>query len=97
MQIAVSSNDTSKPAYFVMAALRWLDPILGARLKPDPATSIRGAAASDTPPQSRHLRRAARKAARLEGRIMGVQVRSEERRVGKECVSTCRYRWSRDH
>src|SRR3546814_15079373 len=23
--------------------------------------------------------------------------RSEERRVGKECVSTCRYRWSRSH
>src|SRR3546814_1146655 len=23
--------------------------------------------------------------------------RSEERRVGKECVSTCRYRWSRNH
>src|SRR3546814_17898220 len=23
--------------------------------------------------------------------------RSEESRVGKECVSTCRYRWSRDH
>src|SRR3546814_16947679 len=23
--------------------------------------------------------------------------RSEERRVGKECVSTCRYRWSTDH
>src|SRR3546814_17819054 len=23
--------------------------------------------------------------------------RSEERRVGKECVSTCRYRWSPDH
>src|SRR3546814_18858165 len=22
-------------------------------------------------------------------------IRSEERRVGKECVSTCRYRWSR--
>src|SRR3546814_4823077 len=22
------------------------------------------------------------------------RVRSEERRVGKECVSTCRYRWS---
>src|SRR3546814_11452068 len=22
---------------------------------------------------------------------------SEERRVGKECVSTCRYRWSADH
>src|SRR3546814_10987109 len=25
----------------------------------------------------------------------GVKVRSEERRVGKECVSTCRSRWSR--
>src|SRR3546814_17966806 len=23
--------------------------------------------------------------------------RSEERRVGKECVSTCRYRWSQVH
>src|SRR3546814_18294500 len=23
--------------------------------------------------------------------------RSEERRVGKECVSTCRFRWSTDH
>src|SRR3546814_14505657 len=25
------------------------------------------------------------------------QDRSEERRVGKECVSTCRYRWSPEH
>src|SRR3546814_12678566 len=24
----------------------------------------------------------------------GAIIRSEERRVGKECVSTCRYRWS---
>src|SRR3546814_18102433 len=24
-------------------------------------------------------------------------IRSEERRVGKECVSTCRYRWSPYH
>src|SRR3546814_19394398 len=24
-------------------------------------------------------------------------LRSEERRVGKECVSTCSFRWSRDH
>src|SRR3546814_19230386 len=29
------------------------------------------------------------------GRIY--QARSEERRVGKEWVSTCRYRWSPDH
>src|SRR3546814_16302322 len=26
-----------------------------------------------------------------------IQDRSEERRVGKECVSTCRSRWSRDN
>src|SRR3546814_10150724 len=26
-----------------------------------------------------------------------LHVRSEERRVGKECVSTCRSRWSPDH
>src|SRR3546814_11348260 len=25
------------------------------------------------------------------------ELRSEERRVGKECVSTCRSRWSPDH
>src|SRR3546814_1293894 len=25
------------------------------------------------------------------------QIRSEERRVGQECVSTCRARWSPDH
>src|SRR3546814_11644390 len=32
----------------------------------------------------------------LEGRIE-VHSRSEERRVGKECVSTCRSRWSPYH
>src|SRR3546814_6991740 len=36
----------------------------------------------------------------LEGdsrRVTRLRLRSEERRVGKECVSTCRYRWSRYH
>src|SRR3546814_16397996 len=28
---------------------------------------------------------------------LGGVIRSEERRVGKECVSTCRSRWSRSH
>src|SRR3546814_13666432 len=28
--------------------------------------------------------------------ILPLVSRSEERRVGKECVSTCRYRWSPD-
>src|SRR3546814_21119506 len=36
---------------------------------------------------TRHVRRA---------RIVSLN-RSEERRVGKECVSTCRYRWSQYH
>src|SRR3546814_15552162 len=31
------------------------------------------------------------------GHTAGVEVRSEERRVGKECVSTCRSRWSPEH
>src|SRR3546814_12639634 len=30
------------------------------------------------------------------GRVYGAE-RSEERRVGKECVSTCRSRWSPEH
>src|SRR3546814_16065949 len=29
--------------------------------------------------------------------VIGPQLRSEERRVGKECVSTCRSRWSPYH
>src|SRR3546814_6552295 len=31
------------------------------------------------------------------GREVGIATRSEERRVGKECVSTCRSRWSPYH
>src|SRR3546814_11305280 len=29
--------------------------------------------------------------------VIGIDMRSEERRVGKECVSTCRSRWSPYH
>src|SRR3546814_11114890 len=32
-----------------------------------------------------------------QGKSLESQVRSEERRVGKECVSTCRSRWSPYH
>src|SRR3546814_11570995 len=37
--------------------------------------------------------------AQLQGEILGrrTTLRSEERRVGKECVSTCRSRWSPSH
>src|SRR3546814_20547199 len=34
---------------------------------------------------------------RLEVEGAGLSVRSEERRVGKECVSTCRSRWALYH
>src|SRR3546814_13270062 len=34
---------------------------------------------------------------RLSKRLISSAKRSEERRVGKECVSTCRTRWSRYH
>src|SRR3546814_2509740 len=34
---------------------------------------------------------------RRRGLGMHAQKRSEERRVGKECVRTCRYRWSPYH
>src|SRR3546814_17961988 len=43
----------------------------------------------------------ARKLLNLRNRMAKIRVfdpaRSEERRVGKECVSTCRSRWSRYH
>src|SRR3546814_12172144 len=31
------------------------------------------------------------------GNVRGFEYRSEERRVGKECVRTCRSRWAPDH
>src|SRR3546814_17142694 len=36
---------------------------------------------------------------KIQSQMVGksVPARSEERRVGKECVSTCRSRWSPDH
>src|SRR3546814_18198138 len=33
----------------------------------------------------------------LDGTVLPVAQRSDERRVGKECVSTCRSRWSPYH
>src|SRR3546814_10946710 len=37
------------------------------------------------------------RAGSIGGAIWAAVVRSEERRVGKECVSKCRSRWSPDH
>src|SRR3546814_15914896 len=48
---------------------------------------------------ARHVMVATRSLAReLADQGLGqTMMRSEERRVGKECVSTCRSRWSPDH
>src|SRR3546814_15636253 len=43
------------------------------------------------------LRRVRRKAATIVGHVRRALARSEERRVGKEGVSTCRSRWSPYH
>src|SRR3546814_9965157 len=55
-----------------------------------------GDQAADQQPDDHHV------VGQVEGeylaRVVGLQVvRSEERRVGKECVSTCRSRWSPYH
>src|SRR3546814_17259411 len=45
----------------------------------------------------RHSHRQAEKLAARGARPLRLRPRSEERRVGKECVSTCRSRWSPYH
>src|SRR3546814_16662200 len=63
-----------------------------ALLRPGPAASEPGPRRHDAPAEAERHRYAAGHA-----RSRGGDVRSEERRVGKECVSTCRSRWSPYH
>src|SRR3546814_5753009 len=49
------------------------------------------------PPQRPHGNRRRHNGSRAAGFCPRRQKRSEERRVGKECVSTCRSRWSPYH
>src|SRR3546814_7581326 len=55
-------------------------------------SSSRKPRSSDACPARRH-----RAALRVHPATTGIEGRSEERRVGKECVSTCRSRWSPYH
>src|SRR3546814_18041720 len=48
-------------------------------------------------PLLRHMKRGADRMADRQPRVDDACHRSEERRVGKECVSTCRSRWSPYH
>src|SRR3546814_14888858 len=51
----------------------------------------------DDSPSSRHALAWAADEALLHSAPLHILYRSEERRVGKECVSTCRFRWSPAH
>src|SRR3546814_16722905 len=57
---------------------------------------IDGRKAVDRDEDRRGARDLALVQARLDARVKGIE-RSEERRVGKECVSKCRSRWSPYH
>src|SRR3546814_9059070 len=59
---------------------------LPARGRPEPRDGVVGIVCAGGP--GRFARR---------DRVCGLRARSEERRVGKECVSTCRSRWSPYH
>src|SRR3546814_17206536 len=51
-------------------------------------------AAAETAQQRQHQQRGIRGRRVLQSETHAQRGRSEERRVGKECVSTCRSRWS---
>src|SRR3546814_11629239 len=79
-----------------------LRPAGGDTIGRDPDSGSRSVAFHASPHSSRRARAAAtahRAVARFPNRISPEpgNLRSEERRVGKECVSTCRSRWSPYH
>src|SRR3546814_17119667 len=58
------------------------------------ATEASGLNISETPPAKANSHSPDRKLAHARCTAMRVDERSQERRVGTECVSTCRSRWS---
>src|SRR3546814_16497326 len=65
--------------------------VLTCQIRDDGSLNEGDAVPVTLPPARLHLFDAAGK------RLRGVDERSEERRVGQECVSTCRSRWSAYH
>src|SRR3546814_10690446 len=89
----VCSSDLTS-IYYVMLALTALLMLAAANLR----RSVQGRfliAARDAPEAVEHFGASATRA-RM-GIFLVAAFRSEERRVGKECVSTCRSRWSPYH
>src|SRR3546814_11303872 len=104
-KIKASSDDTLELAWLLtlkieISRLRTENPKLSAKLT-QPLEDIETAAIAIAMNRLRHCRPPVRWPAgpedRLSGRDGTVPIRSEERRVGKECVSTCRSRWSPSH
>src|SRR3546814_15992822 len=87
-----SSDLQEEPAN--MGAWSWLDRRLETLARTcgvrQPSVGYRGRLESASPAGSFHELHSAHQAEI-------VASRSDERRVGKECVSTCRSRWSPDH
>src|SRR3546814_17888236 len=84
MRISDWSSDVCSSDLRSRHRARWIAPSRGApRSRPSPARS------------AGYEKRGAAFAPRT--RVATGKRRSEERRVGKECVSTCRYRWWQYH
>src|SRR3546814_5495931 len=96
-QLGAAVGDAMRLAVGAAAIER---PWIGGDTSSDEAPAGRGGAVAE-----RHFGGAGGEIARFVGRVQLdtgggmrlVQVRSEERRVGKECVSTCSSRWSPSH
>src|SRR3546814_19733294 len=68
-------------------------PVAGRRRRGSIARRQIGAASSARGHHVFHSRHGVRRSA-IRGAMAHFGMRSEERRVGKECVSTCRFRWA---
>src|SRR3546814_11494060 len=79
------------------ARLAVLDEDLGKRISEAEAQIASAASAASAELDKVAAAAAADIVARLTGQQAGEDARSEERRVGTECVSTCRSRWSPYH
>src|SRR3546814_20866368 len=86
----VCSSDLSQVMAFIRSGrLRVMSPTPGSGTENSTAAMVPSLSVLANPDDDLPQRRPGRCRAHR-----GAEVRSEERRVGKECVSTCRSRWS---
>src|SRR3546814_5168314 len=75
----------------------WSSDVCSSDLQVVFARELRGQDPDDYFTQRIQFRSTDRAAIRHAATLFALDLRSEERRVGQECVSTCRYRWSPYH